>query len=453
MLNEITKLLNVPTQEEDLPIYHISNDINNIDNDTLVFHINKKEELNSQQFNLLNNCFIVTDQPILINENKASCFFHVLDVEMAYRVFVNYYRELFNIPVVAITGTCGKTTTKEMITQILEKKFNVAKTRGNINRLDKDFNYLLSIDEETNYAVFETAISYPGDLIYGCRFFKPTIGVITNIGIDHLSGCKTIDNYIRTKGELLAGLNYQGILIINNDDESIKKINFSPFKGKILTYGINNTSDYQAIDILYQKNGMSFTIKVKELCYPVYIPGYGNHNVYNAVASLAVLDQLGINLEEAIEAIANIEYISSHLAFHKGIKNSTIVDDTWSSNPTSMEAAFAVLKEMGKNKVKIAVLGKISYLGDYALEQYEKIGKMIVDYGIDVLITLDSFSKQIGKSAINYEMKNNRIIHCKNELDLKETIEALLDVNTIVLFKVSMFEKKVQKLIQDFIET
>ncbi|QVK17211.1 UDP-N-acetylmuramoyl-tripeptide--D-alanyl-D-alanine ligase [Mycoplasmatota bacterium] len=451
-LNKIKELLNVTTHNEDTVIYHVENDIKKIKDDTLVFHLNKKEELDFKLFNKSKNCFIVTDQPILNNnKEKVSFFLHVLDVKKAYQKFIDYYRKLFNLPVIAITGTCGKTTTKEIIKQILEKKSTVAATIGNKNALSFDLGYLLRIDDKTDYGVFETAISYPGNLIFGCNFFKPTIGVITNIGIDHLSGCKTVDNYIRTKGEMLAGLNYQGTLIINHDDDNIKKIDMSPFKGKIITFGIDNVSDYQAEAIVYKDKGMTFTLKTRDKKYKAYIPGYGKHNVYNALAALAVLDELGINIEEAIEDLASITFIRSHLAFHEGINKSIIIDDTWSSNPTSMKAAFEVIQELGKDKVKIAVLGKISYLGDYALEQYENIGKMIVDYKFDILITLDIFSKQIAKSAANHHMKNSRILYCKTIEDLKSTLESLLDSNTMVLFKVSIKNKEVTTLIHDII--
>ena len=143
-----------------------------------------------------------------------------------------------------------------------------------------------------------------------------------------------------------------------------------------------------------------------------------------------------------------MKFIRSHLEVNKGFNNSTIIDDTWSSNPTSMKAALDVLKEIGKGKVKIVILGKISYLGDFADEQYKQIGKMVVENGIDLLITTDTFSKQIAKSAINYGLNPGFHIHCKNNKELKSNLECLLDKNAIALFKTSMLEQSITDVIK-----
>lgn len=450
-LNDISKILNVHQQKNvNGSINYVTNDIKKIENDTLVFHLNKDEELNIDQFKLLENCYIVTDQPLLKGlPIQYNYFLYVLNVETAYRSFINYYRSLFEIPIVAITGTCGKTTTKEMINQVLKHKYNVIATISNKNSLNYNNDYLMSIDDSTDLGVFETAISYPGNLIYSCEFFKPTIGIITTIGIDHLNGCKSVDNYIRTKGEILAGLQYKGTLIINNDDENIKKIDLSHYHGKVITFGIKQQSDFYGMDIQYSDQGMMFSLKHDKQNYPVYIPGFGEHNVYNALASLAVLDTLGMDLNESINHLVSFKHIRSHLEFHQGIRNSTIIDDTWSSNPTSMNAAFKVLSEKGKGKVKIAVLGKISFLGKFAEQYYEKIAEMLVNYKIDFLITQDSFAKQIGKKAIDFGMDPNHFIHCKNNHEVKSTLECLLDANTIVLFKVSMLDQTLTRVMKE----
>lgn len=450
-LHDICKALDI-SNDLDITISNVANDITRIDNNTLIFHLNKDIELNLNFFNTLTNCFIITDQPILKNDNlNEQYFIHVLDVYKSYQKFIDYYRGLFNIPIVAITGTCGKTTTKEIVKQILEKKHKIASTKSNINALNYDLSYLLSIDNDTEYGIFETAISYPGNLIEGCNYFKPIIGVITNIGIDHLNGCKTINNYIRSKGEILAGLQYSGTLIINNDDNNIKNINLNPFKGKIITFGIYEDSDYFAESIKYDDNGMEFILKYKSKKYNAFVPGLGKHNVYNALAALAVLSTLGLDLDYCIEQLKYVQFIRSHLEVNQGYNNSVIIDDTWSSNPTSLKAALEVLKDIGIHKTKIFVVGKISYLGEYAKDLYNEIGKLIVDFGVDILITTDSFSKQISSSAKKYGMNSDLLIHCKNNDELQKTLECLLDNKSIVLFKTSMFENTITKVIDQLI--
>jgi UDP-N-acetylmuramoyl-tripeptide--D-alanyl-D-alanine ligase len=448
-LNDILKVLRLEIGNENSVIKNVKIDIKDIGDDTLVFHLNKDVELDLNQFKKVKNCFVITDQP-LISEMLPykDSFIFVTHVKKAYDAFKNYYRNLFDLPVVAITGTCGKTTTKEMIVQVLRQKYQVAATNSNINALRFNHSYLMDIDDQTDYGVFETAISYPGDLIYGCEYFKPTIGVITTIGVDHLNGCKTLNNYIRTKGEMLVGLNYQGTLILNADDTNTKKIDLSSYKGKLIQFGIKKEADFKAIDIAYNEHGMAFSVIYKETTYPAFLPVFGEHNVYNALAALAVLTELGYDLVEAIEGLQNFVPIRSHLAPHKGYNGSFILDDTWSSNPTSMKAAFEVLSELGKEKVKIAVIGKISYLGDFANHYYDEIAQMVKDYSIDLLITHDSFAKQIGKKAVELGVEAQRVIHCKNEKMVKETLEALMDENTLVLFKISMLDKSLTSMMK-----
>jgi UDP-N-acetylmuramoyl-tripeptide--D-alanyl-D-alanine ligase len=170
------------------------------------------------------------------------------------------------------------------------------------------------------------------------------------------------------------------------------------------------------------------------------------------LAALAVLTVLGIDLNYCIEQMANVKLIRSHLELHKGYNNSTIIDDTWSSNPTSMKAALEVLKEKGKNKVKILVLGKISYLGDFAKEYQEQIGKLIYESKIDFIVSTDSYSKTIAQNAISQGMKPEYHLHCKNNEELKSYLECLMDINSIVLFKTSMLEQSITKIVNELIE-
>lgn len=452
-LSKICDLLNINNKFDDVQFVHITNNIKEINHNTLVFHLNKDTELNINKFERFKNCFIVTDQPILSNHHHIKeRFIFVLDVEKAYRELIHYYRNLFDIPVVAITGTCGKTTTKEMLRQILEKKYNVVSTIVNRNSLVCNNDYLFSIEDKTEYGVFETAVAAPGYLLSGCDYFKPTIGVITNIGIDHLNECKTIDNYIRAKGEMLAGLQYKGTLVINQDDENIRRIDLTPFKGRVITFGIKEKADFYADQIEYKEKGMDFTLNYKGTSYKTYVPGLGLHNIYNALATLAVLKELGLSLRESIVHLANVKFIRSHLELHNGINGSTFIDDTWSSNPTSMKAALEVLKEKGKNKFKIAVIGKILYLGDYASEQYKEIGKMILDYDVDYLLTTDSSSKQIANFAKEFGMKEELHLHCSDNHELKKKLVSILDKNSIALFKVSMYYQAITDVMKELIE-
>ncbi|QVK17209.1 UDP-N-acetylmuramoyl-tripeptide--D-alanyl-D-alanine ligase [Mycoplasmatota bacterium] len=451
-LNKLCEVLRItPVPVTPIKIKRVVTSVNDIDNNTLVFHLNKKLTINVKKFEQLQHCYIVTDQPLLKNNlYLKEKFLFVLDIDRTYEQFIKYYRSLFSIKTIAVTGTCGKTTTKEMIKQVLAKEYHITGTVLSKNSLRFNHDYLMDIDDTKTYGVYETALTEPGEIIYSAKFFKPSIGVITNIGIDHLSGCKTLDNYIRAKGEMISALKNKGTLIINGDDENIKKIDFSTYKGKLKTFGIKHKSDYTASKIRFEHDKMCFTLYHKKEKYKVSIPCLGEHNVYNALSALAVLDILGMPLKKAITHIASFKPIKSHFEIHKGLNDSVIIDDTWSSNPTSIKAAFKTFNYRGNTKV--VVLGNISYLGHFASEQCKEIGKMIVDYEIDYLVTIDQFSKQIGDEAILNGMDEKNIFHCHNEDEIKMVLSRLLKPNVRVLFKTSMLDNKMKNIIKHLIK-
>lgn len=453
-LHKVLSAIGVSTnQYPNTLIKHVSDRLDRFGERTVIFHLRKTVELDVRRFKALRSTYIVTDQPFLKKQQlPIERLIFVPNVEQAYLEFIRFYRSQFNIPVVAVTGTVGKTTTKEMIKQALSKEFNVVGTIRSKNNLRHNHRYLMSIDDTTDVAVFETAMTHAGNLIIESEFFRPTIGVMTTIGFDHLNQLKTMDHYTRAKGEMLAALNYEGTLILNNDDERIRMIDLSPFKGKIVTFGIKEKAEFQATDITFEENGMRFTLVYKDKAYPTYIPGLGVHQVSNALAALAALNELGMDLKKAIGYLSLFEPIRSHTALLKGINGSMIIDDTWSSNPTSLKSALAVLTEKGKDKVKIAVIGRINYLGDHEQRVYEQIGKMIVDHEVDYVIISDYAAKRIGESAIKHGLQPNRYLLLPNREELAGRLKRLLNSQAVVLMKVSMLDDSYRDILNEITE-
>lgn len=450
-LNDILKALNVNERVKNVLIHRVKDNIKKLGENTLVFHLNKDEELDQEEFKKYKTCYIVTDQPILKNFINKDKYIYVDNIVNAYRKFTDYYRNLFDLIVIAVTGTCGKTTTKEMIAQALKNKYKVVNTIGSKNNIKFHHDYLLRINKETDYAVFETAITHPGHLIFNCEFFKPQIGIITNIGIDHLNWCKTLNNYIRTKAEILVGLKNKGHLIINNDDANIKKIDFSNYKGEIITIGTVNSSDYFGKNIVQLNNKVKYTLINKNKEYIIEVPGNGTHNVYNSLEAIACLGILGISIEEASQYLSSYVPIRSHTEIKKGINDSVIIDDTWSSNPTSMKAALEVLSELGKNKRKIAVIGKISYLGEFKSSYYKQIAGDLIKHNVDTLITIDKDSRKIAKYAESIGMAKENIIAVETKEELSKILNNVLNENVIALFKTSMLDKGSQEIIKEIV--
>jgi len=450
-LNEILSNLGIALKNRDAIIKRVKPDIKKLGDNTLIFHLSKDEEINQEDFKKYKDCYIITDQPILKDFLKKDKYIFVENINKVYKDFINYYRNLFNPIVIAITGTCGKTTTKEMIVQVLKNNYNVVNTICSKNNLKFNHDYLMKFNDSTEYGVFETAITHPGHLILDCEIYKPQIGIITNIGIDHLNWCKTMNNYIRTKAEMLVGLKNRGHLIINNDDDNIRKIDFSMYKGSIITFGTNNLSDYYGKDINYSRDKIFFNLVLKQKEYKVRVPGNGIHNVYNALAALACLNTVGMGINDAIFYLEKYIPIRSHTEVKTGINKSTVIDDSWSSNPTSMSAALDVLSNLGKSKQKIAIIGKISYLGKYKKIYYKMIAKEIVNKGIDILITIDDDAKEIGDYALSLGMSSSNVFQVNKKEELKNLLNATLTEKSVVLFKTSMIDKNAQEIMREVI--
>lgn len=450
-LSTILKVIGIENNTSQVLITYVGDNIQKIKNHSVIFHLNKNRSVNLTKFQTLKHCYIITDQPLIKNTIPIENCFFVPNIKEAYSRFVKYYRSLFNLTVISVTGTCGKTTTKEMIAQVLKNKYRVVHTLSSKNALNRHNDYLMQIDDTTDFAVLETALTHPGHIIHTCEYFKPKIGVITTIGIDHLNQFENLDNYIRAKAELLTGLNNQGMLVINNDDDNIKKIDMRNYRGKIITIGINNKSDFMASNIAYAKNNMTFTLSHKKRSYPVQIKGLGVHNVYNALCATAALSVTGLSIEEIITYLGKYQPIQSHTEPKQGINGSLIIDDTWSSNPTSMNAALRVVKDLGINKRKIAVIGKISYLGAYETDSYQKVARMLMKNKIDILVTQDTKAKIIGDFLIKQGFNPQNIYHCSNKQVLLETLKRLLTKDTIALFKWSMLDKTNQDILQSLV--
>lgn len=420
---------------------------------TLIFH-RVKLGMNKEIIEKYSPCALVTSAPSEeLREIEGCTVIAVEDVEAAFWAFVEHYRRLFPIPIVAITGTCGKTTTKDMLVCMLKKMhWNVQATIKSFNSRTQNLHYLTTIEEETEVGIFETAVGIPGDLRNHFRYFQPGIGVITNIGVYHLDGCKTPEGYLQAKAEMVESLEKGSTLILNADDENTKKIDLTHFEGRIVYFGVNHEADIRAANIQYGNqgnHGMSFDLWIQNKSYPVFVPGYGEHQVSNALSALAVLFEMDVNLEEAIKYLATFVPENRHLQFYPGVQGATIIDDTWSSTPTSIESALKVLKEIGNNKKTVAVIAEIKRLDQYSLFYHQQVGEMIANAEVDILITIGAMTKEIAQQA---RLKGwmGEVFSFENEKGVYERIIQILDNETIILFKSTSTNKELTSLKRRF---
>lgn len=413
---------------------------NKVDSHTLLFDLYTKGKINTKLFKKYNPIVVVTEKTKEFSHlGDSVVVVKVEDVDKAYWQFVDYYRSLFDIPIIGVTGTCGKTTTKEMIKHILENRFKVQSTYKSFNGGHRNHRYLLGIDENTGATVIEMGVDYPGDIIFYIKYFRPKIRIVLNIDVYHLVGCKTPERYLEAKAEILHELDpVNGTLILNADDENIKKIDVSNFRDIILYFGLSDGCDFQAKDVTYDQEGMGFTLHHQNQTYPVLVPGYGKHNVYNALAAIAATWSAGIDIKEACEQLASFNQVIEHLEFRSGLSGSTVIDDTWNVTPLSMANALEVMKEMAGSKKKIALLGHMPQLGEgeYAKQEYARMGQIVIETKVDFLIVVGDDAKEIGRKAIELGMDPSKVYFSETGTEIYQIVHPLLNEKAIVLLKI-----------------
>ncbi len=438
LLENILTAMNIQPnkKQKGIRIQAVTDDRSEIGSHTLFFRRNNRE-VPVEKITRYKNVFIVTETTFSDMESlNPEQIIMVKDIKDSFFKFTSYYRHLFNIPVVAITGTCGKSTTKEMLKHILEETHNVQATISSKNADYYNLSYLLGIDEDTDVAVFETAVSKKGDMTESCKYFYPTIGIMTMIDVDHTDQIRSFDDYLAEKAKIIKGMNNEGTLILNTDDPYLSSIDTSKFKGEIITFGKNKDAIFRIKKYQYNSSGMTFWIKYKQSEFKGYIPGLGEHNVFNAVASLIAAAILGVDLHYALKRLSSYHHMGSHFQIIEGRNQITLVDDTWKSNPASLRKGLETLSRIAlPSQRKIAVLGRMAALGKYADEEYEKAGHLIAASGVNILITKGFIAKDFQKPAIEAGVNLNHVYHFSEADEMKRFFDTFLLPNDIVYFK------------------
>lgn len=422
-----------------------------ITDESLVFLLKKKASLPLPAN--VRNITVVTSNPKALKQVRDDVtVIYVENARKAYYRFISYYRSLFNLPVIGVTGTCGKTTTKEMIGWILSEKQQVVRTKLSHNGLARNLDYLLEIDDSTDSAVFEMGVSGPNQLLYSAHYFRPQIGIITAIGTDHIEGFRSQDAYKAEKAKMLTAVGKKGTVLLNRDDETVRNLDLREFTGKVLYYGQHSTAHFRAHSISFnlKKNGMDFTLVCPEGEYAAFVPGFGTHNVSNALAALGAASLVGVKMTDAIRRLRTFEHVKSHLQFHQGRKGSLLIDDTWNTNPTSIEAALEVLAETAEGRKTVAVIGEIEELGAYSEQEHRKVGALVAKKNVDVLIAVGKEASPICKEAAKGGLHPSAIHHVNTQAELLTLLNQLASPRTSILLKTSMrrsFSNTLQALV------
>lgn len=369
---------------------------------------------------------------------KAGNLIKVNDTLKALQQIAKYKRSLYNIPVVAVTGSVGKTSTKDLIAKVMSKKFNVLKTQGNYNN---DIGLPLTILRLKNEEalVVEMGMNHLGEISKLTDIAKPTLAVITNIGTAHIGNLGSRENILKAKLEILEGL--QGnTVIINNDNDLLSEWAAKENNYKVITYGIDNkNSQYVAENVEGYEDKSIF--KLAGTDYKVMVPVAGSHFVLNSLCAISVGRFFDISMKDIIEGISELELTQKRMEIQKNSIGAIIINDTYNANYDSMKAAINYLQGI-KSRRKIAVLGDMLELGNYSEKLHKAVGDEIKN--IDVLITIGEQANYIADNATSKE-----VYRCKNNEDAIKILIKIIKPNDAILVKASnsmKFEEIAEKI-------
>lgn len=321
----------------------------------------------------------------------------VEDTKKALQALGRFYRDRLSLPLVGITGSVGKTTTREMVACALSAGYRVFKTPGNHNSQVGVPITISDISREDEIGVIELGMSEPGELTVIARIAKIQMALITNIGVTHIEQLGSRENIYKEKLTIQDGLCQGGILFLNGDDDLLK--NTRAKEGcRTIYYGTGENCDYRAEDVHPEEGFPAFTAVFDKERVPVRLSVMGTHNVLNAMAALAVASQSGIPMEKAAKRLSEFTgFKNRQQIYHRG--NLTIIDDTYNASPVSMKAGLEVLNSISKAKRRIAVLADMKELGEDAPLFHYEIGEYIAEHPVDQVAVLGELAREIARAV------------------------------------------------------
>lgn len=358
----------------------------------------------------------------------------VEDTSAALRDLAEYYRKKFDISVIGITGSVGKTSTKDMIASVLEQSAKTHRTKGNLNN---EIGVPLTVYElmkDDEFMVIEMGMSNFGEISKLTRIAKPDTAVITNIGMSHIEHLGSREGIKKAKLEILEGLQIDGTVILNGDDDLLwgtgEDIDF-----ETLYYGIyNKNCDLVAYDIRNYSDSSEFTCKIEGEEYKFFINVPGEHHIYNALAAILIGLKYNVSIEDIAVGIKNFAPSGLRQTVIE-LPDYTVIRDCYNASPDSMKSGLKVLKLHETGGRRVACLADMLELGEISKEAHNNVGKLVVETGVDVLITVGKEAHFIAEGARNNGMDSSNIMEFDNNQELKNSLKDILRKDDVILVK------------------
>lgn len=376
--------------------------------------------------------------------------FKVPNTLKAFQEIARAYRRSFtDLKVFAITGSNGKTSTKDLLAACLGAKYNVVKTQGNFNNEIGLPKTLLNITVDTDIAVVEMGMRGLGQIAELCEIAEPDSGLISNVGETHMELLGSMENIGKAKGEIVENLPANGFAVLNGDNEYVVAA-AGKTKAKVVFFGLSEACDYRGSDIVTTGLGTTFTCTEKATgkSVQVKLQLIGEHNVYNALSAIAGAACYGVTLEESVKALATARLTGSRQEIIY-IGDITFINDAYNASPASMEAALKTLaeaKKAAKNARTIAVLADMLELGAISEDGHRRVGKWAVENGTDFILTYGDEAAYIADEA---KKLGGNVQHCADRHEAANVLRTIANAGDIILLKGS-HSMQVDKMLELF---
>ncbi len=341
--------------------------------------------------------------------------------------------------VIGITGSTGKTTTKEMIAAVLESKFRVLKSRGNLNNQYGVPMTLLALDSLHQVAVIEMGMSAPREIALLADIARPETGVVTNVAPVHLQLFDSVDSIARAKRELIEGLQSPRAAVLNYDDERVRRF-ANGFEGQVATFGFQNGADYQALNVRPGRFElgtpvMEFDVRTECRLEPFSIRLPGSHNVENALAAIATADLFSIPRQETRAALSQIRSLDQRSGILMTPGNLTIIDDVYNSNPRAMERMLEVLASWPDARQRIVIAGEMLELGASSQELHRGVGRLCVQAGVNWLLAVQGDARAFLDGAVAAGMPHTRALFFPGPVEAARFCQTIAQPGDVILIK------------------
>ncbi len=341
-----------------------------------------------------------------------------------------YYRRKFDIPIIGITGSNGKTTVKDMIYGILSQNLKITKTIGNYNNQVGVPLTVFGLSKDSRAGILEMGISSYAEMENLGEIICPDIAVITNINIAHMQYFKTVKNLVNAKAKLLDFVPKKGAAVLNADDKYFSFLK-SKAKCRVISFGIKNKADVKAEDISLLPASAKFLLN--GAC-KITLPIPGIHNVYNALAAASVSLQFSEDLNLVRDGLRNFKPPEMRMQIIR-VKDLTVINDAYNANPASTRAALEVLENIKAKGRKVFIFGNMFELGDRKVSEHKKIGKLVLESQIDIFITIGELAGLSVAAAKENGFNENRIFSFRNTEEVGEKLLSILQSNDTLLLK------------------